>query len=303
MTTGETSLTSPAPGTSIQDRLDQLWQRGMAIPHPEKATHFLSHVNFYRLRGYWEPFENRTVNGDRHAFRTGATFDAVIERYEFDRELRPLLLDAFNHIEVSIRTQWAHHLAGVVGGGPSAHLNPQLFSSRYYQNLADLHRAYDRHGRGTHHYHFADCPIWAIVEVMSFGQLSRWYGDTCRPVRRLVAGAYGIDERILRAVLRHLAPIRNICAHHERLWDREFITRIAAPKRLGGFKDSPGFFNRADNGRLYNALVMVAYLTGVIQGGAGWAEGLKTLMNRYPRIPQGRMGFPADWQRLDIWRA
>ena len=77
MATGETSLTSPAPGTSIQDRLDQLWQRGMAIPHPEKATHFLSHVNFYRLRGYWEPFENRTVNGDRHAFRTGATFDAV----------------------------------------------------------------------------------------------------------------------------------------------------------------------------------------------------------------------------------
>ena len=107
----------------------------------------------------------------------------------------------------------------------------------------------------------------------------------------------------MRAVLRHLAPIRNICAHHERLWDREFITRIAVPKRLGGFEDSPGFFNRADNGRLYNALVMVAYLTGVIQGGAGWAEGLKTLMNRYPRIPQGRMGFPADWQRLDIWRA
>ena len=303
MTTGETSLTSPAPGTSIQDRLDQLWQRGMAIPHPEKATHFLSHVNFYRLRGYWEPFENRTVNGDRHAFRTGATFDAVIERYEFDRELRTLLLDAFNHIEVSIRTQWAHHLAGVAGGGPAAHLNPQLFSSRYYQNLADLHRAYDRHGRGTHHYHFADCPIWAIVEVMSFGQLSRWYGDTCRPVRRLVAGAYGIDERILRAVLRHLAPIRNICAHHERLWDREFITRIAVPKRLGGFKDSPSLFNRGDNGRLYNALVMVAYLAGVIQSGAGWAEGLKTLMNRYPRIPQGRMGFPTDWQRLDIWRA
>ena len=106
MTTGETSLASPAPGTSIQDRLDQLRQRGMAIPHPEKATHFLSHVNFYRLRGYWEPFENRTVNGDRHDFRTGATFDAVIERYEFDRELRTLLLDAFNHIEVSIRTQW-----------------------------------------------------------------------------------------------------------------------------------------------------------------------------------------------------
>ena len=70
-----------------------------------------------------------------------------------------------------------------------------------------------------------------------------------------------------------------------------------------GSRIHPGSSIEADNGRLYNALVMVAYLTGVIQGGAGWAEGLKTLMNRYPRIPQGRMGFPADWQRLDIWRA
>ena len=66
---------------------------------------------------------------------------------------------------------------------------------------------------------------------MSFGQLSRWYGYTNRVARQLMARRYPIDERILQAVLRHLVPIRNICAHHERLWDREFITRMPVPNK------------------------------------------------------------------------
>ena len=275
----------------------------MAIPRPEEAAHFLSHVSSYRLRGYWQPFEDRAKGGDPPDFRAGTTFDSVVERYDFDRELRALLLDAFSHIEVSIRTGWAHRLAEVEGSASAVHLNRRLFSDQYYANLAELHRSYDRHGRRAHNYDFADCPIWAMVEVMSFGQLSRWYGDTRRPVRRLVARGYGIDERILQGVLRHLVPIRNICAHHERLWDREFITRMPVPRRLGGFRDPRRFFNQVDNGRLYNALAMICHLTRAVEGDAEWTARLKALLNRYPRIPPDRMGFPLDWQRLDVWLA
>ena len=226
-----------------------------------------------------------------------------MERYNFDRELRALLLDAFGQIEVSIRNVWALHLSETEGGGPDAHLNSHLFLDRYYANLSELHRAYDRHGKRAHRYDFADCPIWAIAEAMSFGQLSRWYGDTNRMARQLMARRYGMDERILQAVLRHLVPIRNICAHHERLWDREFITRMPVPNRLGEYPRPRRFFNQVDNGRLYNALVMVAYLTRVIEGDGQWAEQLLALMNRYPRIPQDRMGFLSNWKRLDIWQA
>ena len=303
MTSARLSAPPPVPDAAIQSQIDSLWRGGMAFPHRERAAHFLSHVNCCRLRGYWQPFEDRTTGGERPAFGARTTFDAVIKRYEFDRELRTLLLDAFSHIEVSIRTGWTRHLAEAEGGGPAAHLNAELFSGQYYANLTGLHRAYARHGNRADRHNFADCPIWVIVEAMSFGQLSRWYGDTGLPVRRLVAGGYGMDERILQAVLRHLAPIRNICAHHDRLWDREFITRMPVPRRLGGFRNPRQLFNRVDNGRLYNTLVMVAYLTGVIRRDADWAERLKALMNRYPRIPQDRMGFPHDWQRLDIWQA
>ena len=226
-----------------------------------------------------------------------------MERYHFDRELRVLLLDAFGNIEVSIRSVWALELSETEGGGPDAHLNSHLFLDRYYANLSELHRAYDRHGKRAHRYDFAECPIWAIAEAMSFGQLSRWYGYTNRVARQLMARRYGIDERILQAVLRHLVPIRNICAHHERLWDREFITRMPVPNKLGGFAHPRRFFNQVDNGRLYNALVMIAYLTRVIEGDGIWAEQLRSLMDRYPRTPQNLMGFLTDWNRFDIWQA
>ena len=180
----------------------------MTIPDRATAGRTLGQINFYRMRRYWEPFVDHTIPGNRRNFQAGTTFEAVVKLYNFDRQLRTLLLDAFDHIEVSIRTQWAYHLAHAQLGGPSAHWNRNLFSNAYDDNLLDLHRSYRRHGQRAHRYDFANCPIWAIAESMSFGQLSRWYGDTTRQVRQPVAQTYGLDERILGPLLRHLVPIR-----------------------------------------------------------------------------------------------
>ena len=274
----------------------------MLFPDPGRAAHFLSNVNFYRFRGYLQPLVDHTAIGNPRPFLANTSFDSVIERYNFDRRLRILLLEGFNHIEVSIRTQWTYHLAYTRQGGERSHLDPRLFSQGYYGNLASLYRDYRQHGNRMHPYDFANCPIWAIAEVMSFGQLSRWYGDTNRQVRRLVADHYQLDERILRALLRHLAPIRNICAHHERLWDRDFITRLTVPTRMGAFTNPKSFFNTGNNVKLYNSLVMIAYLTKVITDSTEWLLGLVALMNQYQNIPLNQMGFVQGWQSLDIWK-
>ena len=302
MTSPQGNPSPPGPPASINDQIARLIQRGMLIPDHDRATYFLGNVSFYRLRGYLEPFVDQTAIGNPRPFLPNTSLDSVIERYDFDRQLRTLLLDAFNHIEISIRTQWTYHLAYTGKGGEQSHLNPNLFSQRYYRNLASLYREYEHHGSRIHFYEFANCPIWVITEVMSFGQLSLWYGDTNRQVRRLVAQHYQLDERILQALLRHLAPVRNFCAHHERLWDREFITKLTIPKRMGAFTNPRTFFNQADNAKLYNSLVMIAHLTRVITGNTEWPQSLVALMNQYRNIPQNRMGFVSGWQGLEIWQ-
>ena len=118
MTSPQSSSQPPVPEASVQSQIDALWQRGMAIPHRGEASRFLTHVGSYRLRGYWQPFEDRSQDGDPPSFRTGTNFAAVMERYHFDRELRVLLLDAFAHIEVSIRSVWALELSETADGGP-----------------------------------------------------------------------------------------------------------------------------------------------------------------------------------------
>ena len=276
----------------------------MSITDRNEAERFLSNVNYYRFRRYLESFVDQATSCDLRPFQAGTTFDAVIERYIFDMRLRTLLSEAFSYIEVSIRTQWTYHLSYGQGGGTYSHRNPALFSDegKHAENLATLKKDYWKHGINLHHYAFDDCPIWVISEVMSLGQLSRWYSSTILQVRKLVAAHYQLHHNQLGSLLRHLVTIRNSCAHHELLWDRAFITKFSIPKQMGAFTSPRAFFNQTEDGKLYNTLVMVSYLTTVITHNKAWTRDLVALMNRYPNIPQERMGFVADWQELDIWQ-
>ena len=284
------------------DQLSRLLQRGMSISSHNEAIHFLSNVSLYRFRSYLEPFVDQTANGTPRPFQAGTTFDGVLERYRFDARLRVLLLEAFNHIEISMRTQWTYHLSYSHGGGEYSHLNPDLFSDQYSENLEALKKDYEKHGKDSHHYDFNTCPTWAISEVMSFGQLSRWYRSTIPSVRQLVAAQYQLHHRVVRSLLHHLAFVRNFCAHHELLWDRTIVSPFRLPTRMGAFPDPMAFFNETETGKLYNTLVMIAYLTEVITGNSDWKRDLIALMDRYPNIPRDRMGFVAAWQKLDIWQ-
>ena len=292
----------PGPPASVGDQIRILSQRGLSISDTGEAARFLNNVNLYRFQGYLEPFIDQAVQGSQRPFLPNSSFSTVVERYDFDAKLRTLLLEAFNYIEVSFRTQWTYHLAYTEGGGEFAHLDSSLFYQGHPANLASLQQEYQQHGKAIHRYEFGRCPIWAIAEVMSLGQLSRWYGDSRREVRRHIAGHYQVDERILQSVLRHLSPIRNFCAHHERLWDRVFITKMKVPTRLGGFNKPRELFNPPENGRIYNTLVIIAYLTRTITDKPKWAEALVALMNQHPNIPRDRMGFVSGWETLDIWK-
>ena len=226
MTSPTSKPAPPGPPTSVADQVALLQQCGMSITDPNEAERFLSNVNYYRFRRYLEPFVDQTASSTLRPFHSGTTYDAVIERYTFDTRLRTLLLEGLSHVEVSIRTQWTYHLSFSQAGGEYAHLDPRFFSTEHGNNLAVLQRDYEDHGKSTHRYDFTDCPTWAVSEVMSLGQLSRWYRSTIRPVRRRVADHYDLDESRLHSVLRHLVTIRNCCAHHELMWDREFITKL-----------------------------------------------------------------------------
>ena len=120
---------------TVDEQIELLRSRGMVIDDQDTARHYLSHLNYYRLSGYWLPFESDHQN---HIFRDGTHFKNVLNLYIFDRELRLLVLDAIERIEISLRTQWVYWMAEDYG--PHGYLDHQLSQNpRWFQkNLDDL---------------------------------------------------------------------------------------------------------------------------------------------------------------------
>lgn len=289
------------PAFSWKQQVDLLMQRGMGITDSNKAELNIKHLNYYRLSAYWLPFE---ADHEIHLFKPGTRFEEVLNLYTFDRQLRLIVLDAIEHIEVSIRSAWAYNMARTYG--PHAHLNPDLaFNTDYFKKNLELlikevkrsDETFIKHYRNT--YSEALPPIWATCEVMSLGQLSRWYNNL-KPmqVRKEIANTYNIDESLLASWLQHLSLIRNICAHHSRLWNREFTVTPAAPKnKPSGLKAQWIPSSR----KLYNSLVILLYCMDIVAVGSHWRTSLKDLIGKH-NIPVTEMGFPGNWQKFPIWK-
>lgn len=294
------------PSVSIADQIALLEARGMAVPDPGHASHCLKHISYYRLRAYWLPFEGPAPADGEHQFKDDTTFDEVLSLYVFDRRLRLLVMDAIERIEVSLRGSWAYHLA--MKYGPHGYLEPGNYNRAdyYAKAFASLIDEIER-SKDTFIVHYRTKyddpehpPIWMTAEVMSLGQLSKWLGNLkLRADRQSIAKPYGLDERVLVSLAHHLTYVRNICAHHGRLWNKQFTVTMTVPNSPVSLKLA---MNSASARKLYNTLAVVGYLMGIVAPGTQWRQQLIELMDSCRLADEAAMGFPQDWRNLMAWR-
>ncbi|HAD05506.1 MAG TPA: DNA-binding protein [Desulfuromonas sp.] len=273
----------------------------MLIDNIAEAEFYLRHLNYYRLGAYWLPFE---ADHATHQFKVGTSFDDVLNLYIFDRELRLLVLDAIERIEVSARSQWAYHLAHL--HGPHSHLDPNLACNRKhwqsnFDKLSDEIKRSDEtfisHMLAT--YNEPLPPTWAVCEVMSLGLLSRWYNALKpMPTRRAIASAYDLDEAVLQSWLHHLSLVRNLCAHHSRLWNRDFSIIPAIPRNKPSHLIAEFL---TGSRKIYNTCLIIMHCMDVIAPGHHWRQRFKSLLALH-KAPVTMMGFPADWETRSPWQ-
>jgi abortive infection bacteriophage resistance protein len=293
------------PSLTINEQIDLLISRGMLVPDRDRAARYLSHISYYRLRAYWLPFEESTGEGD-HRFKPDKRFEDALMLYIFDRKFRILVLEAIERVEVSFRARLATELA--IKYGSHAYLNPDNFKSAmiHQQCISSLREELIR-SRETFIEHYKAKyddpelpPIWAICEIMSFGQLSKWFQNLkLRKDRKALADVYQLDESVLGSFMHHLTHVRNFVAHHGRLWNRSMTLTMSIPLRPTSIA---GWFNRKSERKIYNTLVMLGYLLTLMSPGTTWPERLKQLIIENPLVDSAVMGFPYGWQNLDLWK-
>lgn len=295
------------PALAVDAQIDLLIQRGMIIPDRERAKHYLTHINYYRLRAYWLPFETSPSDSDTHAFAPNTHFDTVLATYVFDRDLRLLLLDAIERIEISLRTTLAQYLATTYGAFPQD--KSTLFKQReeWCKSRDELCKEYKR-SRETFAKHYRQCypelntpPIWVACELMTLGHLSRWLKNLARPQdRQHIADHYGLDERVLISFAHHLTVVGNHCAHHGRVWNRRFALRFTLPTKKP--ERIASAFNPDEPQLIYNTLTMLAYLLDLLSPAHSWRREIHALVEAHPEIDTASMGFPMHWRGTNLWR-
>lgn len=293
------------PALSIADQIDHLIANGMTVPSRALAEHCLQHISYYRLSAYWLLFEHpKGLPGPR--FKAGTTFEEVIELYDFDRRLRLLTLDAIERIEVAVRGSWAYELAKLAGAHGYVDVSYYPDTGKFYTNYSRLAAEAGR-SKDTFMLHYKQQyagppmpPVWMASELLSFGQLSQWYaslGDAS--LRQLIADPFGVDETIFVSLVHQLVVVRNICAHHGRLWNRTLGVTFKLPKKQP--VDLANALNRFEPNQIYNTLAMLQFLLAKAEPQNDWATRLKTLM----ATPQGKreasMGFPPGWPQFKLW--
>lgn len=291
---------------SVPDQIALLQERGMEIADVDRPKHALGHISYYRLRAYWLYFEADPELGV-HTFKPGITLEAVLTLYEFDRHLRLILMDALERIEVAARGSWAYQLAMVYG--PHGYLDAALYprADRFQENVDQLQSEYDRsHDVFVDHYKrsYNDPPlppVWMAAEFMSFGLLSKFFSALGgRADRKAIARKIGFDDRVFQSLMHHLATVRNICAHHSRLWNRRFTVTFPMaqnPPALAATIDP-----QADR-KLYNTLSMLLHSMGVVAPESVWPKRLAALIEENPTGDFEAMGFPPDWREGPLWAA
>lgn len=211
------------PYLTIDEQIDLLVYRGLRIVDRSVARDLLTGVNYYRLTGYAIPFSI-----DREHFKPNASLADLVNVYIFDRKARDVMSEALEAIELGFRAAFCRAFAE--GLGPLCYRDSGNFRStstfkatlaRIDSEIARSNEPYIQHFRAN--YLADEIPIWAAVEVCSFGTLTKLYSNLKKPYQQKVARVYSIKCDILDSYLHHLVVMRNCCAHHARLFDRKFF--------------------------------------------------------------------------------
>ncbi len=295
------------PSLNFEQQADLLLGRGLQADRKELINR-LSDVNYYRLSAYWYTYRIPDDSEDRLLPKT--SFKTIWNRYVFDRHLRLLVMDAIERVEISIRTRMTELFTRQHGA--FGYLYSSGFGDRFdieeHGRLVSEIRRNTRRSQEDFVRHFKtkyseekDLPLWMVVEVMTFGNLLTMFRHLTMHDKRTIAKVYGLKAKVLESWLVTINYIRNLCAHHARLWNRELAIKPLIPVRKHHHEwHSPVTI---PNNRIFSVLSLLNYLMQKIAPQSRWHNHLDELLQQYKKnIPLPQMGFVENWQQHALWK-
>jgi abortive infection bacteriophage resistance protein len=319
-------MTYNRPWMSFADQLELLKSRNMQVTDETAALSYLERIGYYRLSAYWYPFRvfryqqssvNQSITIIREDnFQPDTQFLDAVNLYIFDKHLRLLVGDALERIEVALRVDmayllgsrdlFAHHdinqfhpkFASQLGssGQPKFSDWQQKYTSLLGRSKEDFVKHYrEKHG--------PNLPIWVAIEVWDFGLMSQLFSMMKVADQERIARKYGVqDWKVFQSWLRSLNYLRNLVAHHSRLWNRNVIDQPKLPQaRAIPWCDS--FIGKVDlQAKPFLLLAICRHMVKVVCPGTHWPERVKDHLNHFPDQYSSCKRSILDMGVMDTWQ-
>lgn len=279
-----------------------LESKGLTVSNKSRCRKYLKNNTYYRLSAYFYPFYQPGTKN----FRTGTTFEDILNLYQFDKKLRKCVFNAIETVEISIRSRLVHHYA--IKYGPHWHLKHHLYRNYddYVGKLTTYSKA-EKKGKNEvfiQHYRgkYTDPqvpPAWVTMELLTFGELSKTYQFLkSSKTKQEIARGYGLKDIVLESWLHYVNYLRNNCAHHARVWNRVFRINPKTP-RSSSLLLPNGPAIKKD--RLFWGLSCLQYLYRQIEDDNAFKSELQRIINQHsPDL--NRMNFPSNWTTHPTWQ-
>lgn len=288
---------------TIEQQVQSYLDAGMEIKSREDVEKALKSVGFYRLRGYSFHLYD---NADKK-YVQGTKFEDIFQLYQFDQELSGFIFAMISKIEVALRVRLVEAL--LVHGDSLILQDSSIFKEKkmYWQNMStiasEIARSNDVFIKHNFDKHEGEIPVWAVVEVLSFGTLSK----IIKNLKTGTGSAYSIlaanyqyiskksnmvnpSQKMFTSWVHGVSILRNMCAHNSRIYNRTIHT---TPEILEEDKVIP---LPAHNG-LYQILLAMKYLRSSDDEWTVFVDAFdKLIQNNISVISFTAMNLPVDWK-------
>lgn len=284
---------------TIEEQIEILRSRGLTINNESQAKDFLLHNNYYRISGYSLTLRKNDV------FSKSATFQNIVEIYNFDHELRHIILQYLEVIEVQMKSIYVYEFTKV--HGPTGYLDESFFTNKTkHKEIIDkanqqktqrlAHEAYLKHFVNELQ---QDIPLWAYIDLFTISDISFLYSISEQPIKDAVARTFGLTmskgAAILGSYMHSMTIIRNLCAHGSRIYNRLFEQKPSLNKQEKALliKNNKG---ELDNAHFYGFLLIMKRILPSDKF-SEMKDSIIALTKKYPFVRMDYYGFRNDWQQ------
>lgn len=280
------------PPMTIDEQVENLKSIGLIVDDEEYAKRILNDISYFRLiKAYSLNLKPKNGNYEKQT-----TFEEIVNLYLFNANFRQIIFPEIEKIEINVRCRVANYFAeqyGVLG-----YLEPKNFAEEKYhvEFLNDIQEEIRRNSKAPfvrnfrQNYEGGNLPIYALVEVFSFGTLSKFYKNMHNQDKKVIAKTFGVGYTYIESWLESISYVRNICAHYGRLYNAKLSKTPILYKEYT--KEGIG------NNRIYGVLLCMKHILKQDGHWNQFVDNIELLFDKYETVQISTMGFPENWKEL-----